>query len=185
MENKSSSSGLIRTQSDQPVETQSATMKSPRVSFDWGTEMEGSSTKSLTKGGGISASPGGGESTSSRHIRKTRSAQMKFDVDELNSGATLSRASSASMGFSFTAFTVRPSDIADSRPFSDDDDDIRKPTFLPSIKLCQFLSMIFIIRTSLCSIQILVFRTTTQTIIYAYSQTSDMLLQQKILRLVR
>lgn len=120
------------------METISATMKSPRVSSDWGAEMEGSSRKSMSKGGGISASPGGGGSTSSRHIRKTRSAQMKFDVDELNSGATLSRASSASMGFSFTAFTVRPSDIADSRPFSDDDDDIRKPIFLPSTKPCQY-----------------------------------------------
>lgn len=124
MENKSSSSGLMRTQSDQLAGTISATMKSPRVSSDWGTEMEGSSRKSVSRGGGISASPGASGSTSSRHIRKTRSAQMKFDVDELNSGATLSRASSASMGFSFTAFTVRPSDIADSRPFSDDEGDI-------------------------------------------------------------
>ena len=137
MENESSSSGIMRTQSDQLVETISATMKSPRVSSDWGAEMEGSSRKSLSKGGGgISASPGGAGSTSSRHIRKTRSAQMKFDVDDLNSGATLSRASSASMGFSFTAFTVRPSDISDSRPFSDDDDSIRKPIFSPSINLC-------------------------------------------------
>ncbi|WOG99980.1 hypothetical protein DCAR_0519336 [Daucus carota subsp. sativus] len=123
MENKGSSSGLMRAQSEQLVEPISATMKSPRVSSDWGAaEMEGSSRKSMSRGG-ISASPGGGGSSSSRHIRQTRSAQMKFDVDELNSGATLSRASSASMGFSFTAFTVRPSDIADSRPFSDDDDD--------------------------------------------------------------
>ncbi|KAK1397318.1 Transporter, ABC superfamily (Breast cancer resistance protein) [Heracleum sosnowskyi] len=137
MEDTSSSSGLMRTQSDQLVETISATMRSPRVSSDWGAEMEGSSRKSMSKGGGISASPGGGGSTSSRHIRKTRSAQMKFDVDELNSGATLSRASSASMGFSFTAFTVRPSDIADSRPFSDDDDDIPEDIETGTLKKIQ------------------------------------------------
>lgn len=51
---------------------------------------------------------------------------MKFDVDDLTSGAALSRASSASFGlsFSFTGFTLPPDDIADSTPFSDDD--IRK-----------------------------------------------------------
>ncbi|PQM35325.1 ABC transporter G family member 22 isoform X1 [Prunus yedoensis var. nudiflora] len=49
---------------------------------------------------------------------------MKLDLDELSSGAALSRASSASLGFSFsfTGFTVPADDIADSKPFSDDDD---------------------------------------------------------------
>ena len=58
---------------------------------------------------------------------------MKFDLDDLGSGAALSRASSASLGlsFSFTGFTVPPDEIADSRPFSDDDD-IRK-LFLPKV----------------------------------------------------
>lgn len=48
---------------------------------------------------------------------------MKLDLDDLNSGAALSRASSASLGFSFsfTGFTMPPEEIADSRPFSDDD----------------------------------------------------------------
>ncbi|KAI5318780.1 hypothetical protein L3X38_038488 [Prunus dulcis] len=49
---------------------------------------------------------------------------MKLELDEVSSGAALSRASSASLGFSFsfTGFTVPPDDIADSKPFSDDDD---------------------------------------------------------------
>lgn len=48
---------------------------------------------------------------------------MKLDLDEVSSGAALSRASSASLGlsFSFTGFTVPPDEIADFKPFSDDD----------------------------------------------------------------
>jgi hypothetical protein len=55
---------------------------------------------------------------------------MKFDFDEVSSGAALSRASSASLGFSFsfTGFTMPPDEIADSKPFSDDD--IRKSLFI-------------------------------------------------------
>ncbi|PQM35822.1 ABC transporter G family member 22 isoform X1 [Prunus yedoensis var. nudiflora] len=74
----------------------------------------------------MAASPGRGSGSVGRntHIRKSRSAQMKLDLDELSSGAALSRASSASLGFSFsfTGFTVPADDIADSKPFSDDDD---------------------------------------------------------------
>lgn len=59
------------------------------------------------------------------HIRKSQSAQLKFDVDDLNlnSGAALSRASSASLGFSFsfTGFTVPPDEVEDSKPYSDED----------------------------------------------------------------
>jgi hypothetical protein len=49
----------------------------------------------------------------------------------LGSGAALSRASSASLGlsFSFTGFTMPPDQIADTKPFSDDDM-IRKLAFL-------------------------------------------------------
>jgi hypothetical protein len=48
---------------------------------------------------------------------------LKIDFDELGSGAALSRASSASLGlsFSFTGFTMPPDQIADTKPFSDDD----------------------------------------------------------------
>ena len=51
---------------------------------------------------------------------------MKLDLDDVSSGAALSRASSASLGlsFSFTGFAMPPEDIDDSKPFSDDD--IRK-----------------------------------------------------------
>ncbi|MED6168480.1 ABC transporter G member 22 [Stylosanthes scabra] len=72
----------------------------------------------------IAASPSrGGKNT---HIRKSRSAQisqMKFELDDVSSGAALSRASSASLGFSFsfTGFAMPPDEIADCKPFSDDD----------------------------------------------------------------
>lgn len=51
---------------------------------------------------------------------------MKLELDDVSSGAALSRASSASLGlsFSFTGFTMPPEEIADSKSFSDDD--IRK-----------------------------------------------------------
>ncbi|KAJ1423337.1 P-loop containing nucleoside triphosphate hydrolase [Sesbania bispinosa] len=117
--------GLLRTKSDQLVESMVAALKSP-PSSDHSTNgpAEGSATLSRKSSRRLTAaaSPGrgGGKNT---HIRKSRSAQMKFDVDELSSGAALSRASSASLGlsFSFTGFTMPPDQIADSKPFSDDD----------------------------------------------------------------
>lgn len=143
MEKISSASGLIRTKSDQLVEAISlamAGMRSP-VSGEvsgGGEESVGGGTLSRksSKSGLIGASPGRGSSSrhNNTHIRKSRSAQMKFDLDDLTSGAALSRASSASLGlsFSFTGFTLPPEDIADSRPFSDDD--IRK--FSVSLLVC-------------------------------------------------
>ncbi|CAJ1967333.1 unnamed protein product [Sphenostylis stenocarpa] len=118
---------LVRTKSDQLVESMVAAMKSPPSSDH--------STNGVVEGGGTlsrkssrrltAASPGrgGGKNT---HIRKSRSAQisqMKLELDDVSSGAALSRASSASLGlsFSFTGFTMPPEDIADSKPFSDDD----------------------------------------------------------------
>ncbi|KAE9465711.1 hypothetical protein C3L33_02410, partial [Rhododendron williamsianum] len=72
------------------------------------------------------ASPGrggsGGSTSKNTHIRKSRSAQLKLDVDEVSSGAALSRASSASLGFSFSFTGFVPQDeVADMMPFSDDD----------------------------------------------------------------
>ncbi|CAN6285615.1 unnamed protein product [Urochloa humidicola] len=69
---------------------------------------------------------GAGASGGRSHIRKSRSAQLKLDVEDLvSSGAALSRASSASLGFSFsfTGFTPPPQYMhsADPAPFSDDD----------------------------------------------------------------
>jgi hypothetical protein len=84
-----------------------------------------------------SASGGSGAGGSSHgngrsHIRKSRSAQLKLDMEDLvSSGAALSRASSASLGFSFTftGFTPPPQHefnmgSADLAPFSDDDVDL-------------------------------------------------------------
>ena len=73
------------------------------------------------------ASAGGGGGGGNRHIRKSRSAQLKLDVEDLvSSSAALSRASSASLGFSFTftGFTPPPQGMhysADPTTFSDDD----------------------------------------------------------------
>lgn len=127
---KTNTSGLARTKSDQSVvETVAAAFKSPPSS-------EAVGPAAAESGGTLSrkssrrlmvASPGRTSSIGKNtHIRKSRSAQMKFDFDEVSSGAALSRASSASLGFSFsfTGFTMPPDEIADSKPFSDDD--IRK-----------------------------------------------------------
>ncbi|XP_020233127.1 ABC transporter G family member 22 isoform X1 [Cajanus cajan] len=118
---------LIRTKSDQLVESMVAGLKSPASSdhsangvVEGGGNLSRKSSRRLT-----AASPGrgGGKNT---HIRKSRSAQIsqiKLDLDDLSSGAALSRASSASLGlsFSFTGFTMPPEEIADSKPFSDED----------------------------------------------------------------
>lgn len=138
---KLNSSGLARTKSDQSmVETVAAAFKSP-------TSSETVAGAAAESGGVLSrkssrrmmvASPGrSGSSSRNTHIRKSRSAQMKLDFDEVSSGAALSRASSASLGFSFsfTGFTVPPDEIADSKPFSDDD--IRESFIISSFFLSQ------------------------------------------------
>ncbi|XVF07482.1 hypothetical protein REPUB_Repub06bG0143000 [Reevesia pubescens] len=141
MEKPINSTTLARTKSDQLVETLAAAFKSPTRSdqapgtSDSGGTLSRKSSKRLMMGTSPGRSSGG--SRNNTHIRKSRSAQMKLDLEELSSGAALSRASSASLGlsFSFTGFTVPPDEIADSKPFSDDDipEDIeagtRKPKF--------------------------------------------------------
>ncbi|KAK8490959.1 hypothetical protein V6N11_041868 [Hibiscus sabdariffa] len=120
MENPTTSTTLVRTKSDQLVETLAAAFKSPRQS-------EHQSPGTSETGGSLSRKrlirSGGSGSENNTYIRKTRSAQMKQELEELSSGAALSRASSASLGlsFSFTGFTLPPDEIADSKPFSDDD----------------------------------------------------------------
>ncbi|KAF7148893.1 hypothetical protein RHSIM_Rhsim03G0058600 [Rhododendron simsii] len=126
----STSSGILRTKSDQLVETVMAALKSPAASSDapGGGETTGGSggmlSRKSSKRLAAAASPGwsGGSTSKNTHIRKSRSAQLKLDVDEVSSGAALSRASSASLGFSFS-FTgfVPPDEVADMMPFSDDD----------------------------------------------------------------
>ncbi|XP_073149876.1 ABC transporter G family member 22-like isoform X2 [Henckelia pumila] len=125
--------GLLRTKSDQLVETMAAalaSMKSPFSSTDatttaaaapapgGGSEGGGNLSRKSSRSFLQAASPG-----KNAHIRKSRSAQMKIELEDLSSGAALSRASSASLGFSFsfTGFTVPPDDIDDFKPFSDDE----------------------------------------------------------------
>ncbi|KAK2982066.1 hypothetical protein RJ640_003191 [Escallonia rubra] len=129
MEKAHSLSELVRTKSDQLLETMAAAIKSPSPISN-----ETAAGGSDTGGGGLSrkssrrltaASPGRSVGSSKNtHIRKSRSAQMKIELDDVNSGAALSRASSASLGFSFSftgGFNLPPDDIADSAPFSDDE----------------------------------------------------------------
>ncbi|KAG8646917.1 hypothetical protein MANES_09G041900v8 [Manihot esculenta] len=123
---KTSVYSLGRTKSDQLLETMAAAYKSPPTNEGGGVASEESGTLSRksSKRQMTAASPGrGGGGGKNTHIRKSWSAQMKFDLDDVSNGAALSRASSASLGlsFSFTGFTVPPEDIADSKPFSDDD----------------------------------------------------------------
>ncbi|KAL0410213.1 UNVERIFIED_CONTAM: ABC transporter G family member 22 [Sesamum latifolium] len=117
MEKANSANGLIRTKSVETI------LKSPVSSAEAAESSGGLSRKSSRRLAAASpgrSSSGNGNNT---HIRKSRSAQMKFELDDLGSGAALSRASSASLGlsFSFTGFTMPPDEIADTKPFSDDD----------------------------------------------------------------
>ncbi|KAK2400799.1 ABC transporter G family member [Trifolium repens] len=116
--------GISRTKSDQPVESMVAALKSPQSSdHSANGTVEGSRGLSRKSSWRITAASPGRSGGRNTHIRKTRSAQLKIDFDELGSGAALSRASSASLGlsFSFTGFTMPPDQIADTKPFSDDD----------------------------------------------------------------
>ncbi|CAI9097538.1 OLC1v1033992C1 [Oldenlandia corymbosa var. corymbosa] len=135
------STSLMRTRSEQLPEAMSA-LKSPSPVHPSSSNPEspaaligGAETNSVNNvsSGTLSrksskrlAIPSPGRSAASgrnTHIRKWSSAQMKLDFDDVSSGAALSRASSASLGlsFSFTGFTMPPDDIADTKPFSDDD----------------------------------------------------------------
>ncbi|XP_027173135.1 ABC transporter G family member 22 isoform X2 [Coffea eugenioides] len=131
---KTNSTSLLRTRSDQLAETMATIMKSPTHSSSEtaaagaAVENGGTGTGTLSRKSSkrlAMPSPGrsGGSTGKNAHIRKWSSAQMKFDLDDVSSGAALSRASSASLGlsFSFTGFTMPPDEIADTKPFSDDD----------------------------------------------------------------
>ena len=133
MEKTVSSLALARTKSDQLLEKVAAAFKSPTSSSEvnGGVVGESGSTTLSRKSSRqtlTAPSPGRGSGSGGRntHIRKSRSAQLKLDLDDLGSGAALSRASSASLGlsFSFNGFTLPPDEIADFKPFSDED--IRK-----------------------------------------------------------
>ncbi|CAN1772560.1 ABC transporter G family member 22 [Linum perenne] len=114
----------MRTKSEQLVEAVAEAFKSAAMSSDIAAGGGGSGTSRKSSRRMTAPSPGRSGGRSNTHIRKSRSAQMKFELDEMiNSGAALSRASSASLGlsFSFTGFNMPPEEIADSKPFSDDD----------------------------------------------------------------
>ncbi|PNY00937.1 ABC transporter G family member 22-like protein [Trifolium pratense] len=121
---KGNTMGISRTKSDQLVESMVAALKSPQSSdHSANGAVEGSGGLSRKSSRRITAASPGHSERKNTHIRKTRSAQLKIDFDELGSGAALSRASSASLGlsFSFTGFTMPPDQIGDTKPFSDDD----------------------------------------------------------------
>nr|POE78105.1 abc transporter g family member 22 [Quercus suber] len=124
MEKSHSSSSLVRTKSDQLLETVAAAFKSSSSDGAGAAAESGGTLSRKSSRRMMAASPGRTSGSSKNaHIRKSRSAQMKLDLDDVSSGAALSRASSASLGlsFSFTGFAMPPEDIADSKPFSDDD----------------------------------------------------------------
>ncbi|CAJ2672912.1 unnamed protein product [Trifolium pratense] len=121
---KGNTMGISRTKSDQLVESMVAALKSPQSSdHSANGVVEGSGGLSRKSSRRITTASPGHSERKNTHIRKTRSAQLKIDFDELGSGAALSRASSASLGlsFSFTGFTMPPDQIGDTNPFSDDD----------------------------------------------------------------
>ncbi|XP_039021775.1 ABC transporter G family member 22-like [Hibiscus syriacus] len=141
MDKPNNSTTLGRTKSDQLLETLAAAFKSPASQSDQApgtSDSGGSLSRKSSWRLLVSASPGRSGGSKNTHIRKARSAQMKLDLDEVSSGAALSRASSASLGlsFSFTGFTVPPDEIAASKLFSDDDipEDIEAGTYKPKFQ---------------------------------------------------
>ncbi|KAK1429299.1 hypothetical protein QVD17_11505 [Tagetes erecta] len=124
MEKLNLSSGLCRTQSEQlPNTSYGDTMKSP-ISSELTKEADVQTLSRKSSRNQVLASPGrGGNSGRNTHIKKGKSAQLKFEFDDVGSGAVLSRASSASLGFSFSlaGFTMQPDELADLTPFSEDD----------------------------------------------------------------
>jgi hypothetical protein len=112
------SSAIDRTRSDQ-LEVLKSLSRTTSVDTEFSTELNGGGRKSKVVG----SSPA---KRSNYHIRKSRSTQlnMKVDLEEVSSSAALSRASSASLGFSFsfTGFTPPPQGVTDLNPTLSDDD---------------------------------------------------------------
>nr|XP_043638068.1 ABC transporter G family member 22-like isoform X2 [Erigeron canadensis] len=125
MEKLGTSSGIYRTQSDQLAKiVEGDAMKSFDITNEATKEVDSRPLSRKSSRSQVLASPGrGGISERNTYLKKGKSAQMKLELDDVGSGAALSRASSASLGFSFSlaGFTMPPDEIADSRPYSDDD----------------------------------------------------------------
>ncbi|KAJ4750322.1 ABC transporter G family member 2 [Rhynchospora pubera] len=110
-------SAIDRTKSDQ-LEVLKSLSRTASTETEFSTELNGGVRKSKLVG----SLPG---KRNSYHIRKTRSTQLnKVDFEEVTSSAALSRASSASLGFSFsfTGFTPPPQDVSDLNATLSDDD---------------------------------------------------------------
>lgn len=131
---ESESSGILRTRSEQLGEMGGGVKQlslSRTASAEMMTMINGSAPQQGNSKSGFrkklaNVSPGKSRSGAGNHIRKSRSAQLnyKLDLEDVSSGAALSRASSASLGlsFSFTGFTPPPQDVlAHLNSFSDDD----------------------------------------------------------------
>lgn len=117
----SSSSGLVKAKS----ETLAEALKSSSLDFsNGGGSSHGSKEDVMAR---TLSSPSHGSSSSNNrrntHIRKAKSAHPALDLGRLTGGAALSRASSASLGlsFSFTGFTVPHEEIIASERCSNDD----------------------------------------------------------------
>ncbi|KAJ6852276.1 ABC transporter G family member 22 [Iris pallida] len=131
-----SAAGIARTKSDQ-LETASAAARQS-LSRTSSAEALGLATSGeLSAGSGLARKAslgkklvGSSPGRKGHHIRKSRSAQLKLDLEDVSSSAALSRASSASLGFSFsfTGFTAQPEDIpADLKVFSDEETAMELP----------------------------------------------------------
>lgn len=111
-------SAIDRTKSDQ-LEVLKSLSRTTSTETEHSTELNGGARKSKMVG----SSPA---KRSNYHIRKSRSMQpsMKVELEDVSSSAALSRASSASLGFSFsfTGFTPPPQGVPDFNPPLSDDD---------------------------------------------------------------
>ncbi|KAJ0981730.1 hypothetical protein J5N97_009985 [Dioscorea zingiberensis] len=129
---ESPSAGILRTKSEQLGEMGSSVKQSLSRAASAEVMMMNGGQHTINKSSFrkklANVSPGKSRASAGagHHIRKSRSAQLnyKLDMEDVSSGAALSRASSASLGlsFSFTGFTPPPEDIlAHLSNFSDDD----------------------------------------------------------------
>ncbi|RWV92929.1 hypothetical protein GW17_00044647, partial [Ensete ventricosum] len=117
LEMDSAAGGIARTKSDQlemapprspPTLSPTASAESmPVADANGGPSLSRKSSVGKKLVGSSPAAKGG------HHLRSTRSGHMKVDCEDSGSGGSLSRASSASLGFSFsfTGFTAFPEDI--------------------------------------------------------------------------
>lgn len=125
-ETSSSSSVLVKAKS----ETLAEALKSSSLDFsNGGGSSHGSKQNVMAR---TSSSPSHGSSSRNNrrntHIRKAKSAFPALDLGGLTGGAALSRASSASLGlsFSFTGFTLPHEEIVSSERSCSNDDNCKK-----------------------------------------------------------